>query len=93
MIKIQLVRGLILSAKNFQTDEIGYEVCSLMQNKKMIFVKQQKKIIADLGPLTILSLHGKYKNQKTSEAEKFICASSDVFQNAKKFILFLSKNC
>ena len=40
MIKIQLVRGLILSAKNFQTDEIGYEVCSLMQNKKMIFVKQ-----------------------------------------------------
>ena len=65
MIKIQLVRGLILSAKNFQTDEIGYEVCSLMQNKKMIFVKQEKKIIADLGSLRILSLHGKYKNQKT----------------------------
>ena len=30
-------KGLILSANNFQTDEIGYEVCSLMP---MIFVKQ-----------------------------------------------------
>ena len=35
----------------------------------------------------------KIKKQKTSEAEKFNCASSDVFQNAKKFILFPSKNC
>ena len=33
------------------------------------------------------------KKQKTSEAEKFNCASFDVFQNAKKFILFPSKNC
>ena len=30
----------------------------------------------------------KQKKQKTSEAEKFNCASFDVFQNAKKFIIF-----
>ena len=33
----------------------------------------------------------KTKKQKTSKAEKFNCASFDVFQNAKKFILFPSK--